>query len=48
MLCCVLWYSPVAVKRMLKAFHEAAAREMRLLIESDGHPNVVRLTIHAH
>jgi hypothetical protein len=27
---------------MLKAFHEAAAREMRLLIESDGHPNVVR------
>lgn len=34
---------PVAVKRMLKAFHEAAEREMRLLIESDGHPNVVRV-----
>lgn len=33
---------PVAVKRMLRAFHAAADREMRLLIESDGHPNVVR------
>lgn len=33
---------PVAVKRMLKAFHQAAEREIRLLIESDGHPNVVR------
>lgn len=33
---------PVAAKRMLRAFHAAADREMRLLIESDGHPNVVR------
>lgn len=33
---------PVAVKRMLRVFHAAADREMRLLIESDGHPNVVR------
>ncbi|CAM9313075.1 unnamed protein product [Chrysoparadoxa australica] len=33
---------PVAVKRMLKAFHARADREISLLIESDGHPNVVR------
>jgi hypothetical protein len=33
---------PVAVKRMLKTFHPAAAREVSLLIRSDGHPNVVR------
>jgi len=32
----------VAVKRMLKAYHANADREIRLLIESDGHPNVVR------
>ena len=32
----------VAVKRMLKAYHASADREIRLLIESDGHPNVVR------
>ena len=32
----------VAVKRMLKAYHESADREISLLIESDGHPNVVR------
>jgi len=33
---------PVAVKRMLKAYHASAEREISLLIESDGHPNVVR------
>ena len=27
---------------MLKAYHASADREIRLLIESDGHPNVVR------
>eukprot|EP00977_Amphora_coffeiformis_P014906 scaffold4244_cov167-Amphora_coffeaeformis.AAC.19 len=32
----------VAVKRMLKAYHGNADREISLLIESDGHPNVVR------
>lgn len=32
----------VAVKRMLKAYHASAEREISLLIESDGHPNVVR------
>lgn len=32
----------VAVKRMLKAYHASADREISLLIESDGHPNVVR------
>lgn len=32
----------VAVKRMLKAYHGSADREISLLIESDGHPNVVR------
>ena len=32
----------VAVKRMLKAYLASADREMSLLIESDGHPNVVR------
>jgi serine/threonine protein kinase len=32
----------VAVKRMLKAYHASADREIRLLIESDGHPSVVR------
>jgi serine/threonine protein kinase len=32
----------VAVKRMLKAYHASADREMSLLIQSDGHPNVVR------
>ena len=32
----------VAVKRMLKAYHASANREISLLIESDGHPNVVR------
>jgi serine/threonine protein kinase len=32
----------VAVKRMLQAYHASADREIRLLIESDGHPNVVR------
>jgi hypothetical protein len=33
---------PVAVKRLLSEYHAAAEREIRLLIESDGHPNVVR------
>jgi serine/threonine-protein kinase/endoribonuclease IRE1 len=33
---------PVAVKRLLQEYHHHAAREIRLLIESDGHPNVVR------
>jgi serine/threonine protein kinase len=33
---------PVAVKRMLIAFHPAARREISLLIKTDGHPNVVR------
>jgi hypothetical protein len=33
---------PVAVKRMLKDFHARADREIALLIESDGHPHVVR------
>jgi hypothetical protein len=33
---------PVAVKRLLQEYHLHAAREIRLLIESDGHPNVVR------
>ena len=32
----------VAVKRMLKAYTASADREISLLIESDGHPNVVR------
>eukprot|EP00538_Stauroneis_constricta_P006018 CAMPEP_0119572202 /NCGR_PEP_ID=MMETSP1352-20130426/44505_1 /TAXON_ID=265584 /ORGANISM="Stauroneis constricta, Strain CCMP1120" /LENGTH=1824 /DNA_ID=CAMNT_0007621887 /DNA_START=124 /DNA_END=5598 /DNA_ORIENTATION=- len=32
----------VAVKRMLKAYIASADREISLLIESDGHPNVVR------
>ena len=32
----------VAVKRMLKAYHASADREISLLIESDGHANVVR------
>jgi len=32
----------VAVKRMLKAYHASAKREISLLIESDGHPHVVR------
>jgi len=32
----------VAVKRMLKAYHASAEREISLLIESDGHPHVVR------
>ena len=32
----------VAVKRMLKAYHASADREISLLIESDGDPNVVR------
>jgi serine/threonine-protein kinase/endoribonuclease IRE1 len=32
----------VAVKRMLKTYHASADREIALLIESDGHPNVVR------
>ena len=32
----------VAVKRMLQAYHASADREISLLIESDGHPNVVR------
>jgi len=32
----------VAVKRMLKAYLPSADREISLLIESDGHPNVVR------
>ena len=32
----------VAVKRLLKAYHASAEREISLLIESDGHPNVVR------
>ena len=32
----------VAVKRLLKAYHASADREISLLIESDGHPNVVR------
>lgn len=32
----------VAVKRMLKAFHVRADREVSLLIKFDGHPNVVR------
>ena len=33
---------PVAIKRMLKSFYHLAQREIRLLISSDGHPNVVR------
>jgi hypothetical protein len=33
---------PVAVKRLLKAYNASADREISLLIESDGHPNVVR------
>ena len=32
----------VAVKRLLKMYHASADREISLLIESDGHPNVVR------
>lgn len=32
----------VAVKKMLRAYHASADREISLLIESDGHPNVVR------
>ena len=32
----------VAVKRMLKTYHASADREISLLIESDGHSNVVR------
>ena len=32
----------VAVKRMLKTYLASADREISLLIESDGHPNVVR------
>jgi hypothetical protein len=32
----------VAVKRMLRAYNASADREISLLIESDGHPNVVR------
>jgi serine/threonine-protein kinase/endoribonuclease IRE1 len=32
----------IAVKRMLKTYHASANREISLLIESDGHPNVVR------
>ena len=32
----------VAVKRMLQTYHANADREISLLIESDGHPNVVR------
>lgn len=32
----------VAAKRMLKAYNASADREISLLIESDGHPNVVR------
>ena len=32
----------VAVKRLLKTYHASADREISLLIESDGHPNVVR------
>jgi hypothetical protein len=32
----------VAVKRMLKAYHASSDREISFLIESDGHPNVVR------
>lgn len=32
----------VAVKRMLKTYNGSADREISLLIESDGHPNVVR------
>ena len=33
---------PIAVKKMLKAYHASAEREMSLLISSDGHENVVR------
>lgn len=33
---------PVAVKRLLTTFHASAEREISLLMESDGHPNVVR------
>jgi len=32
----------VAVKRMLKAHVASANREISLLIESEGHPNIVR------
>ena len=32
----------VAVKRLLSMYHTSADREISLLIESDGHPNVVR------
>ena len=31
----------VAVKRLLKAYQGGADREISLLIESDGHPNIV-------
>lgn len=33
---------PVAVKRMLIEFYDIASREIRLLTESDHHPNVIR------
>jgi len=33
---------PVAVKRLLQIHHQSAQREIALLMESDGHPNVVR------
>lgn len=35
----------VAVKRLLKTYNASADREISLLIESDGHPNVVRYHI---
>ena len=33
---------PVAVKRFLSEFYDAANKEIKLLIDSDGHPNVLR------
>jgi serine/threonine protein kinase/outer membrane protein assembly factor BamB len=33
---------PVAVKRLVRTFHPSVAREVGLLIRSDGHPAVVR------
>ncbi|KAE9448932.1 hypothetical protein C3L33_19170, partial [Rhododendron williamsianum] len=34
---------PVAVKRLVKAYHDAASKEHRNLSVSDSHPNIVRL-----
>ena len=39
---------PVAVKRLLSEYHATAAREIRLLIGADDHPNVVRYFVQEH